>query len=69
MTVERIKGNVAFTCDLEGCDEAIETGTGDFRTALDEATEDGWRFLTREGAFKHFCRVKHAEMDYRGENL
>lgn len=69
MTIERIKGCVAFHCDLKGCDDSIETATGDFSEARDEAKEAGWQFRKRDDVWKHFCSTGHEEMDYRGQSI
>lgn len=69
MTTDRIKGKVAFFCDLPGCREDLETESGDFMAAKDEAKEEGWQFRNRDGEWKHFCCATHEEMDYRGQSL
>jgi len=69
MTGERIKGKVAFHCDLKGCNEGIETDSGDFTTALNEARAEGWLTRKRDDVWKHFCCQTHEEMDYRGQSI
>lgn len=61
MSLERIKGKVAFECDGPGCHEGIETGEGDLSEAVQEAKREGWRILKRGNTFKHFCSVECAD--------
>lgn len=69
MTTDRIKGHVAFFCDTKGCEEGLETETGDFFKAREEAREADWQFRNRDGEWRHFCCRAHEEMDYRGQSL
>lgn len=69
MSIERIKGRVSFFCDLNGCDEAIETSHRDFGEAKDEAKAEGWQFRKPEDEWKHFCCDGHAEMSWRGQSI
>lgn len=69
MSIDRIKGNVTFLCDLRGCDNDLETATGDFAEAKDEAKQEGWQFRNRDGEWKHFCCRTHEEMDFRGQSI
>lgn len=69
MSVDRIKGKVAFLCDLRGCDNGLETDTGDFHEAAAEAKQEGWQFRNREGEWKHFCCGNHEEMNWRGQAI
>lgn len=65
MTIERIKGAVAFTCDLQGCHEGLETGERDFADANAQAKAEGWVFAQRHGDWKHFCSAEHERADFR----
>jgi hypothetical protein len=65
MSSDRIKGNVSFFCDLDGCEEGLETETKDFKEAASDAKEAGWQFRKREEVW---CAA-HEEMDYRGQSL
>ena len=69
MTVDRIKNNVAFFCDLPGCLEGLETEHRDFQSANAEAKVRGWLFRNRDGDWKHYCCRAHEEMGYRGQSL
>lgn len=70
MSIDRIKGSVAFFCDLPGCEEGIETGERDFIEAKDHAKAEGWQFRKRDPeGWKQFCCDGHAVMDYRGQSL
>lgn len=69
VTLERIKNDISFHCDLKGCDEGLETGEDDFAEAKDVAKEAGWQFRKREDGWKHFCSRIHEEMDFRGQSL
>lgn len=56
MSVERIKGEVVFTCDR--CDETLETGETDFNDARDRLEEEGWRtVIPPRGSqdWRHYC--------------
>ena len=39
--LDRQKGDVVFECD--GCGDVLDTGTGDFSSALSAMRRDGWR--------------------------
>ncbi len=67
MTIEKVKGDIVFHCDLRGCDEGIETQESDFALARDKAKDEGWQFRNRDGVWKHFCGRTHEDMDYRGQ--
>lgn len=67
--IERIKGRIAFLCDIDGCHEGLETETGDFRTASDEAKEAGWQFRNRDGEWKHYCSAQHEQMGFNGQSI
>lgn len=67
MTIERIKNNVAFHCDLRGCNDSLETEEDDFKEASEEAKRADWQFRNRDGVWKHFCCRAHETMDYRGQ--
>jgi hypothetical protein len=69
MTIDRIKGKVAFLCDLDGCGEGLETGEGEFARAMGAAREEGWLTRQRNGQWKHFCCANHEEMDWRGQKI
>jgi len=69
MSVERLKGKVAFLCDLKGCENGLETDTGDFYAAKDKAREEGWVYRFRDGEWLHFCCENHEEMQFRGQTL
>lgn len=69
MTIERIKNNVAYFCDLDGCLESLETEHKDFPSANAEAKVRGWVFRNRDGEWKHFCSKHHEEMDFRGQSI
>lgn len=55
MTLHRERGGViTFECD--GCDDALDTGTDDFREAREELTAQRWQ--TRKGGedvWLHYC--------------
>lgn len=63
--IERIKGAIAYTCDLEGCHEGIETGEREFSDALQYAKAEGWVAAKRNGEWKHFCSAAHERQNYR----
>jgi hypothetical protein len=67
MTIERIKGKISFFCDLESCDEGLETDEADFQDAKWKADDEGWLFRRRDGEWKHYCCAAHEEKDYRGQ--
>lgn len=67
--IERIKGEIAFHCDLHGCHDGIETGEKDFAEAKATAQAEGWQFRRRDEAWKHFCCSAHEGMDFRGQSL
>lgn len=69
MTTERIKGKLAYTCDLRGCHEALETEETDFALARVEAKEAGWLTRKRDDGWKNFCCANHEDMDFRGQSL
>lgn len=69
MTTDRVKGKVAYTCDLNGCLEGYETSHGSFKEAAEEAKSEGWAFAKRDDEWKHFCCRRHEEMEYRGQSL
>lgn len=61
MTSERIKGNVGFCCDMPGCTASLETCTGDFGLALQDARQGGWLVRNWDGEWKHFCGPEHEQ--------
>ncbi len=67
--IDRIKGSIAFFCDLKGCEEGVETGERDFKEASNHAKSEGWLFRKRGDVWKHFCSEGHEEMDYRGQSI
>lgn len=69
MTIDRIKGAIAFICDLEDCGDGIETGCKDFMEAKQHAKDEDWQFRNRDGVWKHFCCRAHEEMAWRGQRL
>ncbi len=69
MSIDRIKGAVAFFCDLGGCDNSIETGESQFGDAILAAKDEGWKIRNRDGIWKHFCCDRHQEMDWRGQKI
>lgn len=69
MTIERIKGCVAYSCDLPGCHEGLETDRRDFGEARDLAKEEGWVTRPRDDIWKNYCCKAHEEMDFRGQSL
>jgi hypothetical protein len=69
MTTERIKGCIAFYCDLPGCTESVETGEREFNEASASVKADGWCFRKRGAVWKHFCHYTHEEKDFRGQKL
>jgi hypothetical protein len=68
MSIDRIKGKVAFFCDTGGCLASLETEHGDFAAARGEAKEAGWTFRLR-AIWKHYCCPAHEEMDFRGQKI
>jgi hypothetical protein len=56
MSIDRVKGKIAFTCD--DCGDGYETGSSDFYEALDEAKSEGWAAVKDNdtGEWKHFCK-------------
>ena len=69
MSIERIKGAIAFHCDTQGCDDGLETGEDDFLEAKDAAKHEGWLFRNRDGEWKHYCCERHEEMAFRGQAI
>lgn len=62
MTIDRIKGFIAFTCDGKDCHEGIETGEKDFGTARVMMRSEGW--IARKNTsdeWEHFCSPECAE--------
>ena len=59
MSIERIKGCIAFVCD--NCDDGLETGTSDFHAACAVAREEGWHVRKIDGEWNHFCCAACAE--------
>lgn len=53
MSAERIKGEVVFICD--DCDDALETGTGDFQAAQIELRSADWRAYKDDDVWRHIC--------------
>lgn len=70
MSLDRIKGAVAFFCDCGGCETGIETGEREFTAAVQHARDAGWEFRRREGGeWKHYCCRGHEEYDFRGQSI
>lgn len=65
MTIERIKGNISFLCDFKGCDEGLETSSGDFTKASAQAKEEGWLTRKRGDRWFNFCCEQHEEGHFR----
>lgn len=56
MTVQRVKGKVAFSCD--SCPASYEPGDGDdFKAAWEEAKAEGWSAFSARGEFHHLCKT------------
>jgi hypothetical protein len=53
MSLERIHGDVVFTCDA--CDGTLETKTGDFGDARIELKDAGWKTAKAGDAWVHRC--------------
>lgn len=56
---------IAFTCDLDGCGEGIETGETEFGRALAHAKSEGWVAAKRQTGWKHFCSAAHERQNYQ----
>jgi hypothetical protein len=59
MSIERIKGCIAFVCD--SCDEGFETEERDFAAAREAMAAEGWIVRRQGGEWKHFCSVACAK--------
>lgn len=64
MSIERIKGFVAFVCDH--CDDGFESTTRNFNDALEELRHEGWRIRRIGVEWHHFCSL-HCEQSYIAE--
>lgn len=53
MTIERIKGCIAFICD--NCDEGLETEEESFAAAREAMAGEGWIIRKRGDEWAHFC--------------
>jgi hypothetical protein len=60
MTTQRIKGEIAFSCDL--CPDTFESGTRDWADAWRAAKEKGWQAIRTEKGFEHVCRSCGSEL-------
>lgn len=59
MSIDRIKGQIAFICD--NCDEGLETEQSDFGTAREVLRDEGWIARKRGDQWEHFCSAACAE--------
>jgi len=59
MSIERIKGCIAFVCD--NCDEGLETEERDFAAAREATAAEGWIVRRLRGEWKHFCSAACAK--------
>lgn len=59
--LDRVKGKIVFRCDGDGqdaCDEAVETGTNDFRQAKALLDCEDWRTFNKgPDRWGHRCPV------------
>lgn len=69
MTIDRIKGRIAYLCDLPGCHEGLETETRYFAEAREAAKEEGWVTRKRDDTWENYCCASHEEMRFRGQSL
>lgn len=53
MSMERVKGEIVFTCDE--CDDVLETETDDFEQALAELREADWKPVSTDEGWIHLC--------------
>jgi hypothetical protein len=53
MSVERVKGELVFTCDE--CDDTLETGTDEFAEGLQELKDAGWGTGRTGTTWVHRC--------------
>ena len=54
MSIVRTHGTIDFECDI--CGEILFTAQDDFKDALDEMKEEGWRaFKDRHDEWEHKC--------------
>lgn len=51
--LDRQGGDVYFECD--GCGEVLETGTGDFSSALNLMRRERWRAVKFGEDWNHYC--------------
>jgi hypothetical protein len=58
MSVDRVKGNVAFFCDAPGCIKSLDTDTADFTEARECAKAEGWIIVKVPGDFHHYCSAE-----------
>lgn len=58
MSVERIKGKIAFNCDGRNCAMGLETDTSDFATAKEQLEDEGWLTEQHKGEYRHYCSNK-----------
>jgi len=51
--LDRQHGDVIFEC--EGCSDVLETGTGNFDSALNLLRREGWRAVKFGDDWQHYC--------------
>lgn len=59
MTIDGIKGKLAFICN--NCDEGLETEQSDFAAARQAMQDEGWITRKRGDEWEHFCSAACAE--------
>ncbi len=60
MAIERYcdhpEGNITITCDGEKCKETLPTGTSNFRDAIKQMFDRGWKNKQlSDGDYVHLC--------------
>lgn len=55
MLSKEYNGSIYFECDGRRCAEVHETGTKDFREALDSLKEAKWTIRRDGETWKHYC--------------
>jgi hypothetical protein len=53
--LDRVKGEIVWVCDGDGCDEVLETGTDDFEQARGELRAERWDTRKVDGEWNHYC--------------